>query len=195
MGYTLPKSVDIDGQSYEIRYDFRVILEIFEAINDVNLSDQDRAFAALQMFYVDFCKISDYDAALEQLFTFIRGGREAKSAQKEPKLVDWEQDFPIIAAPVNRVLGFDIRGVVYDIEHNTGGLHWFTFLSAYMEIGDCLFSQVVSIRDKKARGKPLAKTDREFYRKNRELIDFETNYTDAEKVFLEQWTGEKENRP
>ena len=100
MGYTLPKSVDIDGQSYEIRYDFRVILEIFEAINDANLSDQDRAFAALQMFYVDFDEISDYDAALEQLFTFIRGGRETKSTQKEPKLVDWEQDFPIIAAPV-----------------------------------------------------------------------------------------------
>lgn len=31
MSYGLPKSVDIDGQEFAIRYDYRVILDIFEA--------------------------------------------------------------------------------------------------------------------------------------------------------------------
>ena len=53
MGYRLPKSVEIDGKEFAVRYDFRVILDIFEAINDPELSDEDRALAVLQMFYVD----------------------------------------------------------------------------------------------------------------------------------------------
>ena len=34
MSYGLPKSVEIDGQEFAIRYDYRVILDIFEAMND-----------------------------------------------------------------------------------------------------------------------------------------------------------------
>ena len=34
MGYGLPKSVEINGEAFEIRYDYRVILDIFEAMND-----------------------------------------------------------------------------------------------------------------------------------------------------------------
>ena len=60
-----------------------------------------------------------------------------------------------------------------------------------MEIGDCLFAQVINIREKKAKGKPLNKTDKEFYRKNRDLVDIKMHYTETEKDVLKQWTGEK----
>jgi hypothetical protein len=66
MGYGLPKSVEIDGQEFAVRYDFRVILDIFEAINDPELSDEDRALAVLHMFYVDFEALTDYDVALKE---------------------------------------------------------------------------------------------------------------------------------
>lgn len=105
--------------------------------------------------------------------------------------MNWESDFSLIAAPVNRVLGYEIRAVEYDVENNSGGVHWYTFLSAYMEIGDCLFAQVINIREKKAKGKPLNKTDKEFYRKNRDMVDIKIHYTETEKDVLKQWTGEK----
>ena len=89
---------------------------------------------------------------------------------------------------MTRVLGTDIRGIPYAAEHNTGGLHWWTFISAYNEIGsECTFAQIVRIRDKKARGKKLDKEDAEWYRKNQELVDFRKVYSDAEKDFLKQW--------
>lgn len=191
MGYGLPKSVEINGREYAIRYDFRVILDIFEALNDIDLNDQERALAVLQMFYVDFDDLEDYDAALNECFRFINGGKENQNTKKEPQLVNWESDFSLIAAPVNRVLGYEIRAVEYDVENNSGGVHWYTFLSAYMEIGDCLFAQVINIREKKAKGKPLNKTDKEFYRKNRDLVDIKMHYTETEKDVLKQWTGEK----
>lgn len=191
MGYGLPKSVEINGREYAIRYDFRVILDIFEALNDIDLNDQERALAVLQMFYVDFDDLEDYDAALKACFRVINGGKENQNTKKEPQLVNWESDFSLIAAPVNRVLGYEIRAVEYDVENNSGGVHWYTFLSAYMEIGDCLFAQVINIREKKAKGKPLNKTDKEFYRKNRDLVDIKMHYTETEKDVLKQWTGEK----
>lgn len=189
MIYALPKSVVIGGRDFPIRYDYRVILNIFEAMNDPELTDQERALAVLQMFYVDFDAIEDYEAAIRECFWFINGGKYEESSKKKPRLVAWEQDFPYIAAPINRVLGYEIRAVEYDPETNTGGLHWWTFLSAYMEIGDCLFAQVVGIRSKKARGKKLDASDQEFYRRNRDLVDIKARYTEAEEELLKQWTG------
>ena len=189
MRYDLPKSVEIDGEENRIRYDYRVILDIFEAMNDPDLNDQDRALAVLQMFYVDFDQLTDYNAAIKECLKFINGGQEELKEKKAPNLVSWEQDFSIIIAPINRVLGKEIRSIEYDLENNTGGVHWWTFLSAYYEIGDCLFAQIVRIRDKKARGKKLDKPEQEFYRKNRDLIDIKTHYSEAEDDLVKMWTG------
>lgn len=189
MSYGLPKSVAIDGKNFAVRYDFRVILDLFAAMNDPELTDQERALAVLQMFYVDFDALEDYEAAIRECFWFLNGGKYEEVSKKKTKLVAWEQDFPYIVAPVNRVLGCEIRAIEYDPETNTGGLHWWTFLSAYMEIGDCLFAQIVGIRSKKARGKKLDPSEQEFYRRNRELVDIQVQYTEAEEDLLKQWTG------
>ena len=172
MGYELPTSVEIDGLEFAIRSDFRVILDIFAALDDPELNDQERAFAVLQMFYPDFDELVDYDAAIKELFKFINGGSEDVDQRRRPKLVDWQQDSQYIIAPINHVIGTEIRAIPYDMETNTGGLHWWTFLAAYTEIGDCLFAQIVRIRDQKARGKKLDKSDQEFYKKNREIDEF-----------------------
>lgn len=190
MEYGLPKRLEIGGEMYSVRYDFRVILDIFEVLNDPELNDQDRAIAVLQMFYIDFDKITDYEEAVKKLFWFINCGQEEEpTAKKQKPLVDWEQDFQYIIAPVNRALGQEIRSIEYDLKTNTGGVHWWTFISGYIEIGDCFFSQVVRIRDKKAKGKQLDKSDREFYRKNRDVIDIKTHYTEAENDLVKMWTG------
>lgn len=52
MNWGLPVSVEIGGVSYEIRTDFRVILDIFVMLSDPDLSGTDRAEGILQMFYV-----------------------------------------------------------------------------------------------------------------------------------------------
>ena len=186
MEYGLPKSLNIGGENFSIRYDYRVILDIFEALNDPELDEQEKALAVLQMFYLDFDDLEDYDEALKACFAFINGGHSEETEKKQPRLVDWGQDFPYIVAPVNHVLGYETRTVEYDPITNTGGVHWWTWQSAYMEIGDCLFAQIGS---KKAKGKKLDKSEHEFYRKNRDLIDIKTHYTESENDLLKAWTG------
>ena len=61
MSYGLPKSVEINGKEFAIRYDYRVILDIFEAMNDPDSSEEDRALDVLQIFYIDFDEIKNYN--------------------------------------------------------------------------------------------------------------------------------------
>ena len=179
--WALPTTVDVNGTTYPIQSDYRAILDILVALTDRELDERDRAEAALTIFYPDFDEmpVSDYQEALNQCFRFIDHGQENREKRKQPEIMSWAQDFDLYIAPINRIAGCEIRALEY--------LHWYTFLSYYQEIGDCLFAHVVSIRDKKAVGKPLDKQEREFYRRNREIIDLKTNYTDAEKNILAAW--------
>lgn len=192
MGYGLPKSVEINSQSFSIRYDFRVILTIFEVLDDEDLSDEERAYTALKLFFVDFDNIPDYDEAIGKMFWFINGGKTLDDKKKDQELIDWEKDFPLIISPINRVLGKEIRESEYDPDENVGGVHWFTFLSAYMEIGDCLFAQVIRIRELKAKGRALDKSDREFYRRNKDVVDIPKRISREEADTLSAWLGKKE---
>lgn len=182
MNYTLPESIEVCGSDYRIRSDYRAVLDICAALSDPDLNENEKAIVCLYIFYPDFDEIpvSEYNEAIKKCFWFIAGGKEEKNNNKQPKIVDWEKDFPLIAGPVNKVLGREIRSLE--------PLHWWSFLSAYMEIGDCLFAQVIRIRSKKAQGKPLTKDDREFYRKNRDLVDIKQKYSEAENDLIKMWT-------
>lgn len=192
MNYYLPKTVTVGGEDLQIRYDFRVILEILEMLADPELEAAEKAEALITMFYVNPEQLTDAKEAVEQCYAFIDMGEENNT--KSPRLVDWEQDFNYIIAPINRVLGREVREIPYDVENNTGGLHWWTFMSAYMEIGgDCMFSQIVSIRDKKARGKKLEKHEKEWLRRNQHIVDFKRKYSEAENELAKEWMGGGKN--
>lgn len=180
MNYRLPTSVEIDGTEYSIRTDYRAILDIVSALNDIELINTEKALVTLEIFYEDFEKISleKYEEALQKCFEFIDGG-QSRTPQKSAKLVDWEQDIQLIISPINRVAGCEIRSVPY--------MHWWTFLGYYYEIGDCLFAQVVRIRSQLSKGRSLDKFDREWYRENKDIVDFKQNFTEAEINILEEW--------
>ena len=57
-----------------------------------------------------------------------------------------------------------------------------------MEIGDCFFAQIVRIRDLKAKGKLKDKADKEFYRRNRDVVDINTQYSNTQKEIIKAWT-------
>ena len=175
--FSLPTALSISGTEYEIRTDFRVILEILVMLSDPDLSDADKTEALLRMFYVE--RPGNTAAAVEACLSFISSRRPSSGSPKG--LVDWERDFPLIAAPVNRVLGTECRALPY--------LHWHSFLAAYMEIGpDCLFARVLRIREKLRAGKKLEKYEREFLRRNRDLIILPARLSARVEALLKEWT-------
>lgn len=176
--WRLPTKLNINGVDWNIRTDFRVVLDILSAINDPDLEDDEKWLACLAILYEDFDKMpaSDFLEACKQAKTFIDMGQEEKEDKgkpSKPRVMDWEQDAQLIVPAVNKVLGKDIRGVDY--------MHWWTFLSAYMEIGECTYTHVLSIRTKKAKGKKLEKWEQEFARENNDIIKLDKKLSEEEK--------------
>ncbi|MBQ0067677.1 MAG: hypothetical protein KBS60_05815 [Phascolarctobacterium sp.] len=183
MNYGIPTSVTINGTDYEIRSDFRVILEIIEMLNDPDLDQRDKGECLLTMFYLhaEQLKPADIEQAVAECYRFIDMD-DSHPKKKSARIVDWEQDFNYIIAPVNRVLGFEARACEY--------LHWWTFMGAYMEIGgDCLFSQIVNIRDKQARGEKLEKHERKWLNRNRGLVELKSRFSEKDNEMLKQMLG------
>ena len=175
--FELQESVTIDGSSYPIRTDYRVILEIFVMLNDPDLDDGDKTEALMQMFYEE--RPSDTEKAIQAFVDFIEPRKP--SGSKGVSLVDWQNDFDLIAAAVNHVLGTECRALPY--------LHWHSFMGAYMEISpDSLFARVISMRDKLKTGRKIEKWEWRWYLKNRELVDLPMKYSDNEQALLEEWT-------
>ena len=187
MFYSLPTSVDLNGEEWPNRADYRAVLDICAALSDPEWSDQEKVLAALTAFYPGFDRMPPalYEDALKACFRFINLGTDEKG-KKRPKLMDWEQDAPFIFSAVNRIAGREVRAIPYDdgMVTETAGLHWYTFLGYYYEIGDCAFAQIVGIRNKQKRGKRLEKHEQAFYREKRELVDLKSRYTDEQADFL-----------
>lgn len=175
--WELPTSLNVNGCDYEIRTDYRVILDILMAMNDPDIfspamsekqKNAERVMTMLQILYIDFESIpkSDWKEAAEKAKEFIDCGL-SEDGRYHPKIMDWKQDAAIIVPAINKVAGTDIRADKY--------VHWWTFMGYYLEIGDCLFSSVVNIRKKKSTGKKLEKWEREFYQNNQSIIDLKAN--------------------
>lgn len=181
--WDLPTTLNIHGTEYRIRSDFRAVLDVLTAMNDPDLFMPDadeweqqavRMSVMTTIIYLDYELIprEDYREACEKAIQFIDMGMTENNSRPSPRLMDWEQDAQIIIPAVNRVLGKEVRALEY--------MHWWTFMGAYMEIGDCLFSQIVSVRGKKAKGKKLEKWEKEFVRENKDLVELKTKYSQEE---------------
>lgn len=180
--WELPTSLNIGGVEYPIRTDFRAILDILQCLSSPEYEDDEKQMIFFIILFPEFEAIPPelYEEAAEKASEFIDMGISDRDKRK-PTTMNWEKDAPIIIPAVNRVIGTDVRTIPYDAKKNTGGLHWWTFLGAYMEIGESLFSSVLNIRQKRAKGKKLEKYEQEFYRENKRLIDLESTKTQRSK--------------
>ena len=180
MMWDLPTSVEIVGTEYKItnKCDYRMVLDVICALNDNELNDEQKIKTALYVFYEDIRPCQNLEKAIKEMYKIISYGEEDDGqSENKPPLMNWEHDFKSQVAPVNRVLGYEIRSVDY--------LHWYTFLSAYFEIGECQFQTIVSIRSKRMKGKKLENWEQEFYRENKKMVDLPQNLTEEEQEWLD----------
>lgn len=172
----LPNKLTVSGKDYSINSDFRVALLIFEAFDDIELNDFEKGVVCLECLFKQVPE--NTDEAFEKAVWFLDGGDAPKSEKSPVPILNWKQDESLIFPAVNKVAGCETRSVPY--------IHWWTFLGLFNEIGEGLFSQVINIRAKRAKGKPLEKWEREFYNEHKEQIDIKAKLTPQEKV-EEEW--------
>lgn len=195
--WSFPTSITVGGKEYPIRTEFNAVLDLFVALNDPECKgDTEEETNYIHAMMILEIMIHNYDEiprehvqeAINKVCEFIDYG--VKQSGNHPKTMDWEQDAVVIIPEINKILGYEVRNP--DIK-----THWWTFLGAYMGIGEGLFSNIVRIRQKKAKGKKLEKYEQEFYKENKTLIDFETKNqrSDEEKnIVNDYFFGYKKNK-
>lgn len=174
----LPVTLNVNGKELNIRTDFRDCLVILSAFNDTELTDYEKCTILIECLYRETVEITDLQEAFEKGVWFLDGGKETENDLSRPKLYDLEQDEQIIFSAINKVAGKEIRSLDY--------MHFWTFLGLFNEIGEGTFSTVVSIRDKKRKGKKLEKWEQEFYRHNKEMVDLKKKHTKNEEEELNE---------
>ena len=190
--YSLQTSVSIDQASFKItnKGDFRMVLDCFKALNDRELNQTERIYAALIIFYEDINSLSDitsYADILEQLVNemtkFFNGGEEDRSTNKKTyRLIDWDKDSNLICSAVNNVAKQEVRALEY--------LHWWTFLGYYMAIGESSLATIVGIRAKIAKNEKLENYEKKFRTENPEYFDMDyrsMEQQEADEYFKGLW--------
>lgn len=174
MIFDLPTSLEVSGEEYAIRSDFRDVLRILLAFDDPELPANEKEYICLYLLYVDFERIpaEDYAEAYKAAVRFIDNG--AENDGHSPRTMDWEQDANLLFPAINSVAGYEVRSVEY--------LHWWTFTGYFMEIKDSIYSTVLQLRSKKAKGKKLEKSEREFWQANRKICALRPKLTEEEQA-------------
>ena len=171
----LPTSLTVAGNEYRIRTDFRDVLNIIAAYGDPELENEEKVYVCLRVLYEDFEDIpqQDYEAAYKEAVKFIDCGMPS-DGKSNVKTMDWEQDEAILFPAINKVAGHEVRSMDY--------LHWWTFMGYFMEINEGIFSQVLSIRHKKAKGKKLEKWERDFWQANKDICVLRQKLSEEEQA-------------
>ena len=171
----LPTSLTVAGKEYSIRTDFRDVLNIIAAYGDPELEDEEKVYVCLYILYEDFASMpsSAYESAYKEAVKFIDCGM-ATDGKSSARTMDWEQDEPILFPAINKVAGREVRTMEY--------LHWWTFMGYFMEINEGIFSHVLSIRHKKAKGKKLEKWERDFWQANKDICVLRQKLSEEERA-------------
>lgn len=164
--YELPTSIKLGDKEFKIRNDgdFRLVLDCFNALNDSELTEQERLISCLIIFYEDLNSVSDINqladikGAIQKMYDFFICGEVDTSNTQDYKLIDWDKDSQMIAAAINNVAKTEVRSLPY--------LHWWTFMGYYISVGDSLLATVVGIRNKIVKHKKLEKYEEEFRKEN-----------------------------
>lgn len=183
--WDFPTSVKANGHEYSIRTDYRTVIDLLIALADPDMIGDNEAetnyikcMLVLEIMVPGYEDVPEDDLTevIKEIFSFIDMGIQSK--KKAIRTMDWEQDAALIVPAVNKVLGKEIRAESY--------VHWWTFLSAYLEIGECSFSNILHIRQKKAQGKKLEKWEQDFIRDNKELVILKNKLTEEEQTRKEK---------
>lgn len=127
-------------EGYLIRTDFRIGMQISEALNDVDLAEPEKMITALRLLYGNGIP-ADTKLAESGLRWFMSGGTDDRGEDQteggKPPTFDFEQD--------NRFVYSAFRAR-YGIDLTRERLHWFAFLAMLGDLGGCSLSDIMGIR-------------------------------------------------
>ncbi len=172
--YELPTVLKVNGQEHPIREqgDFRMVLDCFMALEDEELTKEERIISSLIIFLEDVNTVEDVynlpdiESVYKGMVRFFNCGQDNVAGSKTNyKLIDWQRDSTMVCSAINNVANTEIRSLPY--------LHWWTFMGYYMAVGKSPLSTVVGIRYKIATNAKLEKYEKQFKNDNPQYFNWD----------------------
>ena len=192
--YDIPVTIVINDREFPIRCkgDYRMVLDCFSCLNDFELTETERTYGALIIFYEDFNDLEDFigldknsiEALIKAMYNFMECNENPLHSMPF-KTIDWDKDSQMICSAVNKVAHTEVRSLEY--------LHWWTFMGYFSEVGESVMSTVVSIRTKIKRNKKLEKYEKEFKNHNPHYFNWDSRTAEQkqdEQDILSIWNKE-----
>lgn len=182
-----PTSVEINGKEYALNTDFRVGLKTILAWEDPELTAREKTLVMLRLLY----KVipPDTQKACELAVYFLNCGEEKDDgeAAESPvrRVYSFTKDAKYIYSAIRQTHGIDLETVKY--------LHWWKFCYLFLDLDpDCMFQQMLHLRQQKQRGK-LTKEEQAIYYRLRDILDLpqekDAQTRSAEEEFMEKLLG------
>ena len=175
-----PTKCKIDERIYEFNTDFRNCLKIMFALQDDDLTNNEKFYIMVSRLYKEIPK--NLEKAVEYAIKFLDcddGNRKEKMASEsfnEACLYSFEQDAKYIYSAIKQTHGIDLETVE--------NLHWWKFVYLFLDLDkDCQFYRIIDLREKKRKGK-LTKEEQEWCKKHKDIINLPVKLTPEEKEKL-----------
>ncbi len=170
-------------EGYLIRTDYRIGIQISQALEDEELSPYERVGVAINLLFGE--GMPEYKVAYEALKWFMRGGADL---EKSEDLEESESESDV------RYFSFDIDSSrfysgfrrMYGIDLDREKIHWFRFLAMMADLGDCAFTQVIGYRTADTNG--MDKKTRAAYNQIKKKFALPQPVSEDEQEFMTKLT-------
>lgn len=194
---TLPKSLEVSGQDFNIRTDFRDVLE-YQAGMKPGAEDTDIILAVYEMYGQDdrILRPDTFMEALEQLNWFVACGEETKRRPSNATLginrnkpFDFELDGALIYSAFVQTYNIDL----YEVEY----MHWWKFNALLSDVcRDCRFSKIMEYRTIDLKNKNLSREQKKLYSALQNYYKIREGRTHEEDDFIQALLeGRDPNKP
>ena len=162
----LPSAVQIDEVAVPINTDFRVCLRIIIAMEDEELTTQEKLSVMLQLLYGNDIPANTTSAVemgirfLDAISGTTNGGQQ--EASNEGRLYSFSHDATYIFSAFRQSHGIDLE---------KEDMHWWKFVTLFMDLdSECFFCTLINLRRQRQKGK-MTKEEREYYYRIRHIVD------------------------
>lgn len=166
-----PTKIKIDDEIYEINADYRNCLKIIMVYEDEGLTLEEQHYIMLNLLYKEVP--NNLEQAIKKGILFLNCGEEDIDEEQVKRVYSFEKDYKYVYSAMNQTHNIDLESIPF--------LHWWKFVFLFMDVNkDCTFSYLISLRDKKNKGK-LDKEERKIWIEMREILDLDYVKEEVEK--------------
>lgn len=175
-------------EGFKIDPDFQIGIQIMQALEDDELTEQERTATALSLLFMQEDEegiplpLPDAQTAIEGLMWFLTDWSHDRHKKKD--------EAPVMDFDIDQWRIYSAFWQHYRINLNTAKLHYWEFMGLLTTLPECAFTRVVDIRSKVITSK-MGKEERAAYKKLKEVYALdkkkEVEYTDSQKEAIDEY--------